>query len=67
LNARKTVTIRFSEQELEIAKALAEKHNIDFPEFVRRVSTGDLIPESEQYKLLREIRDEVRKIAENKK
>lgn len=67
LNARKPITIRFSDEELEAAKSLAEKHGIEFSEFVRRASTGDLIPESEQYGLLKEIRDEVKKIASRKK
>lgn len=67
MNARKSVSIRFSDSEIEMAKALAEKHNIDFPDFVRRASTGELIPESEQYQLLKEIRDEVKKIADDKK
>ena len=67
MNPRKTVTVRFSDEELKAAKLLAEKHGIEFSEFVRRASTGDLIPESEQYQLLKEIRDEVRKLAGRKK
>lgn len=67
MNARKLVSIRFSDEELDAAKSLAEKHGIEFAEFVRRASTGDLIPESEQYGLLKEIRDEVKKITSRKK
>ncbi len=67
MNARKIVAVRFSDEELEVAKKLAEEHGIDFPEFIRLASTGNLTPESEQNKLLKEIRDEVKKLADSKK
>ena len=64
---RKPTTVRFSDEELKVAKALADKHGIEFSEFIRLASTGTLIPESEQYQLLKEIRDEVRKLTNRKK
>lgn len=66
MNARRLVAIRFSEEELVTAKALAEKYGLEFSEYVRQASTGQLMAESEQIELLQKIYDEVKKLHKKK-
>ena len=64
--ARKTKGIKFSSEEEAIIQELAEQHGMNFSEYVRRASLGEInIPNERIEKLFKEIRDELRKI--NKK
>lgn len=57
------LSVRFSEEEIEAAKQLAEKHGLSYSDYVRRAVLGEMVTPSEQKEMLEEISRTVKEIA----
>lgn len=62
MNMRRTIAIRFSEEEVQTARSLAEKQGLEFSDYVRKAATGQIAPESEKLELLKQIDANVKKL-----
>ncbi len=60
---RKIESIRFSDEEKEIVSSFAEKHGMNFSEYVRRAAMGDIPIQNDRIeKMFEEIRGELKKL-----